>query len=279
MKPTLYRLALAGLCAAPLAAAAALAPDACARLLLRAGLSQGALALAAGADLKGEALYALGRWREAAEAFGPDRARAYNAGNALAQAGEFEAAIAAYDRALTAEPGEEDASFNRALAVEALYRQRLAKAGQGAASANAAASLRAKGQLDRMTPNDAPSGTGDGMAAGKESASLEGAPGSGSAAGQGAGRESQDSGDGKAHGAASDSGGPGRKGGGVEAFTEAWRQNQRKVARSLEAQWIQPSPVWLAAIPDAPGKYLKRKLIAEMKQRLRASVDAPGAAP
>ena len=278
MRPA-FRLALAALCAAPLVAAGVLAPDACARLALRAGLPQGALALAAGADAKGEALYALGRWREAAEAFGPDRAHAYNTGNALAQAGDFEAAIAAYDRALAAEPGEEDASFNRALAVEALYRQRLAKAGQGPAGANAAASLRAKGRLDRMTPNDSPSGTGDGMAAGKESTSLLGAEGSGSAAGQGAGRESQDSGDGKAHGAASDAGGPGRKGGGSDAIAEAIRKNNRKVSRSLEAQWIQPSPVWLAAIPDAPGKYLKRKLIAEMKQRLRASVDAPGPAP
>ena len=115
------------------------------------------------------------------------------------------------------------------------------------------------------------------MAAGRESTSLEGAPGSGSAAGQGAGRESQDSGDGKAHGAASDSGGAGRKGGGADTIDEAFRKNQRKVTRSLEAQWLAPTPVWLAAIPDDPRKYLKIRLIAEKKQRLRASVEGGGA--
>ena len=276
MKRPFFRLALTALCAAPPVAAVALAPDQVARALLGLPLPTPALAVAQSPVLRGEALYRLGRWREAAEIYGAlGAAQAYNHANALAQSGEFAAAIAAYDQALAAEPGEEDASFNRALAVEALYRQRLAVAGAGAAAANAAASLRAKGQLDRMTPNDKPSGTGDGMAAGKESASLAGAEGSGSAAGQGAGRESQDSGDGNAHGAASDSGGPGRKGGGADSINEAFRRNQRKVTRSLEAQWIQPSAAWLAAIADDPRKYLKTRLLAEKKQRLRASVD-PG---
>ena len=274
------RLALAALCAAPPLAVAALAPDQLARALLNLSAPRPALALAQAPALRGEALYRLQHWREAAAVYTAlGAAQAYNRANALAQAGEFAAAITAYDQALAAEPGEEDASFNRALVTEALYRQKLAAAGAGAGAANAAASLRAKGQLDRMTPNDNPSGTGDGMAAGKESPSLAGAEGSGSAAGQGAGRESQDSGDGMAHGAASDAGGPGRKGGGADSIDEAFRRNQRKVTRSLEAQWIQPSATWLAAIADDQRKYLKTRLIAEKKQRLRASIDVKSPTP
>jgi len=46
----------------------------------------------------------------------------YNRGNAMAQAGEFEAAIAAYDAALELDPQMEDASFNRDL-VEQMKQQ------------------------------------------------------------------------------------------------------------------------------------------------------------
>lgn len=272
-------LALLALCALPAAAAGVAAPDAAAQGFLAASLPRAALWLASSPALRAEAHAALGQWPDAVAALaqaGP--AQAYNLGNALAMSGDFEAAIAAYDRALLAEPGEEDATFNRALLVEAMYRKRLAAAGLGAGAANAAASLRSRGSLDRMSANDNPSGAGDGMAAGRESPSLDGAPGSGSAAGQGAGRESQDSGDGKAHGAASDAGGAGRKGGGADSPDEAFRQNQRKVTRSLEAQSVAPTPVWLAAIPDDPRPYLKLRLLAEKKHRLRASAGADAAA-
>ena len=47
----------------------------------------------------------------------------YNLGNALARLGDFEGAIGAYDRALTAEPGHQDAAFNKAL-VEQLQQER-----------------------------------------------------------------------------------------------------------------------------------------------------------
>jgi Ca-activated chloride channel family protein len=46
----------------------------------------------------------------------------YNRGNSLAQAGEFEAALAAYDAALDLQPEMEDAIFNRDL-VEQMKQQ------------------------------------------------------------------------------------------------------------------------------------------------------------
>jgi Ca-activated chloride channel family protein len=47
----------------------------------------------------------------------------YNRGNALARLGELEAAIDAYDRALTLDPEHEDAIYNRALLEELLEQQ------------------------------------------------------------------------------------------------------------------------------------------------------------
>ncbi|MCB1683774.1 MAG: tetratricopeptide repeat protein, partial [Pseudomonadales bacterium] len=47
----------------------------------------------------------------------------YNRGNALAQAGELEAAIAAYDQTLASQPDHEDARFNRELVQRMLEEQ------------------------------------------------------------------------------------------------------------------------------------------------------------
>lgn len=61
----------------------------------------------------------------AAEGFAgfEDPESAYNRGNALAQAGDLEAAIAAYDQTLAAEPDHEDARFNRELVQRMLEEQ------------------------------------------------------------------------------------------------------------------------------------------------------------
>ena len=272
-----WRLAITGLVLLPAAGVAALAPDSVARLLTLVSPRAG-LVFARDDGARGEALAAAGRWAEAAAAFRAARpAQSYNVGTALARLGDLDGALAAFDAALLAGPGEEDASFNRALVTEALYRRRLAEGGSDGA-ANSAASLRGKGRLDRMDSGDTLSGTGDGMAAGRASRSQLGQAGSGSAAGQGAGRESEDSGDGAAHGAASDAAGKGRKGGGADSIAEAWREREHKSTRSLEAQWIEPSEAWLASVADDPRKYLKTRLLGEKKQRLRASVNA-GTAP
>lgn len=80
---------------------------------------------------QGTALYRSGDFEAAAEAFGRSETAdaLYNRGNALARSGELSQALAAYDAALAAHPGHEDATFNRAL-VERLLEQQQQDGGQ-----------------------------------------------------------------------------------------------------------------------------------------------------
>lgn len=80
--------------------------------------------LARNPEIAGEAYYRNGDYGRAADAWTvPNDATAhYNRGNALALAGELDAAIAAYDQALARAPDMEDALYNRSL-VEQLRQQ------------------------------------------------------------------------------------------------------------------------------------------------------------
>ena len=91
---------------------------------LEADRPQEAASLARAPELAGEAWYRSGEYANAAEAWrGLDGADAqYNLGNALAQQGDFDGAIAAYDRALAHDPDMLDAIYNRNL-VEKLKQQ------------------------------------------------------------------------------------------------------------------------------------------------------------
>ncbi len=84
---------------------------------LQQGDSNRAAALAKDPSLSGEAWYRSGGFSNALSAWmkGDSASAHYNRGNALAQMGELESAIAAYDRALELQPELEDASFNRDL--------------------------------------------------------------------------------------------------------------------------------------------------------------------
>ena len=78
--------------------------------------------------IAGEALFRSGDYARAEQAWSQSSRvleqadKHYNRGNSLAHAGEYEAAIAAYDAALELEPDLEDAAFNKAL-VEQMKQQ------------------------------------------------------------------------------------------------------------------------------------------------------------
>jgi len=73
----------------------------------------------------GIAAYRQGNYTRAIEQFStvPDADGQYNLGNALAQSGRYDDAIAAYDRALRQQPGMRDALTNRALVARARKQQ------------------------------------------------------------------------------------------------------------------------------------------------------------
>ncbi len=95
---------------------------------LQQGRAAAAATLAKSPAIAGEAFYRSGDFTRAGQSWAQladTDATAdghFNRGNALAQAGEYEAAIAAYDAALALDPQMEDAEFNRAL-VEQMKQQ------------------------------------------------------------------------------------------------------------------------------------------------------------
>ena len=81
----------------------------------------------------GAAKFRLGDYAAAAEAFaaGDDAEYAYNRGNALARAGQYEQAIAAYQQALGKDPDHADAEYNKEQVERLLQQQQQQPSGQG----------------------------------------------------------------------------------------------------------------------------------------------------
>jgi Ca-activated chloride channel family protein len=100
-------------------------PDQQAQRTLQSGDAKAAAERFVDPGWKAAAEYKAGEYDEAAkrlEAIDTPLAQ-YNRGNALAQQGQLEAALKAYDRALQLNPGHEDAQYNRKLVEDALKKQ------------------------------------------------------------------------------------------------------------------------------------------------------------
>jgi Ca-activated chloride channel homolog len=218
----------------------------------------------------GAAFAEASRWDDAAAAFGRDPASAYNFGGALARAGRFEEAIAAFESVLATNPGDEDAAFNKALLEAALQGEGKAPGGGvTGVLANSPAS-KAGGSRDRPLTEGHTSGTGEGLAAGRETQSEAGASGAGAKEGKGSSAPTEAS-RAAATGAAgaSGSGGAGHSSDMSALVAELLRERESRVRRRLQMGGVHPSLDWLKTLPDDPGRFLKLRILAEKARRLR----------
>ncbi|AWB21616.1 hypothetical protein DA075_12385 [Methylobacterium currus] len=254
-------------------------PAALARLLLGAGLPGLAAQVSDDPAWRGTALYAAGRYAEAAAAFAGSP---YNRGNALALAGDLKGALAAYDAALARDPADEDAKANREVVARLLDTPDAPggrTAGQANAQADAATRYATKTESDADDPGTA--STGDGLAGHREASSAADSPGNSKAARTGrAEQRAVDPGRGQARGSASDAEGGGRRGGGNASVSEVVEREVRRVSKSFESREIRPDRHWLATLTDDPGRFVSLRILAEQTRRREAGTAVqPGSNP
>ncbi|AYF87396.1 VWA domain-containing protein [Pseudomonas sp. JS3066] len=190
---------------------------------------------------QGIALYQAGDYTEAATRFaqGDTAADHYNRGNSLAQAGELEAAVDAYDSALQRQPDLAAATKNKTL-VEDLLRQREAESRAG----------------DQEAQNSEKQQTGQGREA-NAAKQQEGEQSAEQNAQQQAGGEAQPGGSTR----------PGQGGTAEQALSQNTTQSQSASNEPLGDERRQALEQWLRQIPDDPAELLRRKFWYEQQQR------------
>ncbi|WP_431310958.1 tetratricopeptide repeat protein [Methylobacterium nigriterrae] len=248
------------------------------RLLMGVGLPGAAAAILDDPAWRGPALYEAGRHREAAALFrNGGRRNAYNLGNALARAGDYQGAIAAYDAALQFNPRDADAQANRSLIARMLAEEIDRGKGGGVANGTAQYGARYNNTANQDQSDDIQAtSSGEGLAGNKEASSSASLPGNSTVSRRGKAEQvAVDSGQGEARGSASDAAGRGRKGNGSAMVAEAPEREVRRVTKSFEAHEIRPDRLWLQTLPDDPGRYLKLRLKAEQTRRIEAGTAIP----
>jgi Ca-activated chloride channel homolog len=228
-----------------------------------------------------------GRYGQAAELLAPftDAESEYNLGNALAESGQLQAALAAYDAALKLAPADKDTHHNRDLVELALrqrHRQPSPRNGSGSRPPGARGSQSTgSGQLtssgsqsgtgqsgsSSQRPN-APQATGERRAGSSKGGSGQARRDAAFAAAVArAQRQQRGNGESKA---APKSAGQGPDSDGVVAGgTET---PQQKLERERQLMLDQ----WLRQIPDSPAGLLRRQFLIEHMMRQQNGVDSQG---
>lgn len=192
-----------------------------------------AAALAVDPELSGEAWYRAGEFANAEQAWNGSATADghYNRGNALAQLGEYEAALAAYDAALELEPEMPDALHNREIVQEMLKEQERQQQEQEGEQGDADDSESSQEQQE-----------------GDESEEAEGQQGE-----EGQNSEEQE---GEQQGEQQSGEGDQQQGEPQPDLAEAWSEED---AQAMEQ--------WLRRIPDDPGGLLRRKFRNQHQRR------------
>jgi Ca-activated chloride channel family protein len=210
-------------------------------------------------EWQGTALYRSGEFEAASDRFAdvPGAEGAYNRGNALAQAGKLEQAIAAYDQALTLQPQHPDALANRALVGDLLQQQEQEQQEQGQ-------------QQDPSSGQDPGSDSQDGEPQNSEnSENAENSEDSGSPENGENGRDQQS--DNNGDGAELDAELDKKSGSEVESEIESEPSKEpgpeQAPADTREAPLSQSQEQYLRRVPDNPGGLLQQKFLQQYRQR------------
>ncbi|MBB5209304.1 VWA domain-containing protein [Chiayiivirga flava] len=223
--------------------------------------------LARDAALRGSAAYRAEDYAAAERDFAQrsDADAHYNRGNALAKAARYEEAIAAYDEALAAAPGMDDAIANRA-AVEAFLKQQQQDQQQQ--------------QQDGDTSQQQDGEPQDGQQP-QEGDPQQGDPQQDSSDSKDGQQQEQQGGEPTDDGEAQDGAAPTdeQQRAAEEQFAQqmedALKDGEKADEQATEAQdpreaeRDQAAEQWLRRVPDDPGGLLRRKFALEYQRRLR----------
>ena len=188
-----------------------------------------AAALAQDPQLSGEAWYRMGEYSNALDAWAAEGSADahYNRGNALAQLGEFDAAIEAYDQALAIDPGMEDALLNRALVEEMKEQEQQQQEGDQGDSQDGESSEQQEGDQSEQSESE-----------------------------QGEEGESAESEQGEQEGEPSE-----------QEQSDSESEQQMEAAEAWTEEDAQAMEQWLRRIPDDPGGLLRRKFRNQHQRR------------
>ena len=130
--------------------------DAASMLALRLGAPSVSLAASEVLMVRGLALYRLGRFAESAELLrqaGPQGS--FNRGNALARAGKYADAVAAYDAVIARNPSDVDAKANRAIVIKLVASETEGGGGSRAQGTEMGEHKKAENKNNSMTMDEA----------------------------------------------------------------------------------------------------------------------------
>ncbi|MGE4367679.1 VWA domain-containing protein [Thermomonas sp.] len=266
---------------APPAIAQAAAPPAAAQAP-RGTLWQRADQVAYARRLEGVAAYRRGDYATAIARFSglPDADGQYDLGNALAQAGHYDEALAAYDRALRLRPGMPDALYNRKLVAAA--RQQRSSSPSSSASPSSGNATPPRSGSGQPSPGQNAQGRDKG---GKNATGKGGASPSAPAQGRSGAQTGGKTPDGPPQ-PSQPSPEQARAQAQADAAQRA-RMQQALQGRPAQVAPAQPAPgsraetaeererrlanqAWLQRVPDDPGALLRARLQLEARRRVEA---------